>query len=366
MTDPAAAAAAAAAIASRLSAVLGQQVSLPQSAFPQPVQATAAVSHFPFPAPASDTSGMPDPATIADPVERAKAIAARLGLSVGGSSLGKRKADDMSSAFPWSKGDEAKKQKKLYIPANNDINYMGLLIGPKGRNQKELEAETGAKIYIRGRGASKEGSNDPDADDDLHVVVMGDTDESVGKAEEKLLKLFHDPAYAMEVKRNQLRALAAEKMGGDVGAGAGAFASMAGSGGMPGMGMGSGGGLYGPGSSGMGGGAGGMAGKHGEHSETFGVPSNSVGSVIGRGGETIRDVQQRTQAHIQIQQVDQTPVGATERQVTVSGTLQAVTEAKQMIMNIVEREKMQQAAMAQQQQQTGQGGGMPQQENVSM
>ena len=81
-----------------------------------------------------------DPASISDPAARARAIAARLASGIagaggiggggGGSMLGKRKADD---AFGWSNGEEAKKRRKIVLPANPDINYMGLLIGPKVR-----------------------------------------------------------------------------------------------------------------------------------------------------------------------------------------------------------------------------------------
>ena len=36
------------------------------------------------------------------------------------------------------------------------INYVGLLIGPKGTNQKRLEQESGCKILVRGKGTQKE------------------------------------------------------------------------------------------------------------------------------------------------------------------------------------------------------------------
>ena len=46
----------------------------------------------------------------------------------------------------------------LFSPeAHPEINFMGLLIGPRGNTMKKLEAETGAKIMIRGKGTQKEG-----------------------------------------------------------------------------------------------------------------------------------------------------------------------------------------------------------------
>jgi hypothetical protein len=50
----------------------------------------------------------------------------------------------------------AKKTRKLYIPAQEapGRNFVGLLIGPRGRTQQELEQRTGAKITIRCAAAS--------------------------------------------------------------------------------------------------------------------------------------------------------------------------------------------------------------------
>lgn len=76
-----------------------------------------------------------------------------------------------------------KRVKKIPIPIEKHPNYnfIGLIIGPRGKTQKELEAKTGCKIAIRGRGSVKEGArgrrdgkimegdNEP-----LHVVVSGD------------------------------------------------------------------------------------------------------------------------------------------------------------------------------------------------
>ena len=40
---------------------------------------------------------------------------------------------------------------------NPNVNFMGLLIGPRGNSLKKLEEETGTKIMIRGKGSVKEG-----------------------------------------------------------------------------------------------------------------------------------------------------------------------------------------------------------------
>lgn len=36
-----------------------------------------------------------------------------------------------------------------------DYNFIGLIIGPRGMTQKQMERDTGAKIAIRGRGSVK-------------------------------------------------------------------------------------------------------------------------------------------------------------------------------------------------------------------
>merc|ERR1719203_442807 len=48
---------------------------------------------------------------------------------------------------------------KVMIPQEEhpEIDFVGLLIGPKGKTLKSMESETGAKIIIRGKGSVKEG-----------------------------------------------------------------------------------------------------------------------------------------------------------------------------------------------------------------
>lgn len=48
---------------------------------------------------------------------------------------------------------------KVMIPQEEhpDINFVGLLIGPRGNTLKAMEKDTGAKIIIRGKGSVKEG-----------------------------------------------------------------------------------------------------------------------------------------------------------------------------------------------------------------
>lgn len=47
--------------------------------------------------------------------------------------------------------DSSKIKKKILIPKVQGVNFVGLLIGPKGTYQKRLELQTGCKILIRGK-----------------------------------------------------------------------------------------------------------------------------------------------------------------------------------------------------------------------
>eukprot|EP00979_Chaetoceros_neogracilis_P016901 scaffold10163_cov270-Chaetoceros_neogracile.AAC.9 len=111
------------------------------------------------------------------------------------------KQDTLEKALKMTSGGNAaaaapslfnrKRTKKVYIPVEDHptYNFIGLIIGPRGKTQKEMEGKTGCKIAIRGKGSVKEGArgrrdgklmegdNEP-----LHVVVTGDNQENVDKA----------------------------------------------------------------------------------------------------------------------------------------------------------------------------------------
>ncbi|TRM64844.1 splicing factor SF1 [Schizophyllum amplum] len=109
---------------------------------------------------------------------------------------------------------------KVYIPVKEfpEINFFGLLVGPRGNSLKKMERESGAKISIRGKGSVKEGKSRPDqfaddAEEDLHCLVMADTDEKVSTCVRLINRVIETAASTPEGqndhKRNQLRELAA-------------------------------------------------------------------------------------------------------------------------------------------------------------
>ncbi|ESQ56203.1 hypothetical protein EUTSA_v10024523mg [Eutrema salsugineum] len=109
-----------------------------------------------------------------------------------------------------------KLQKKLFIPKNEfpGYSFIGLIIGPRGNTQKRMQRETGAKIVIRGKGSVKEGRHqqkkfDPSENEDLHVLVEADTQESLDAAAGMIEKLLQPVDEVLnEHKRQQLRELA--------------------------------------------------------------------------------------------------------------------------------------------------------------
>lgn len=65
------------------------------------------------------------------------------------------------------------------------------------------------------------------------------------------------------------------------------------------------------------------------------IPAKSVGKVIGRGGEMIRELQGRSQAKIQVDHSGASGIPPDQKQVTITGTDLAVTKAKEMVMFLV-------------------------------
>lgn len=84
---------------------------------------------------------------------------------------------------------------KVMIPQDEypEINFVGLLIGPRGNTLKNIEKECNAKIMIRGKGSVKEGKVGrkdgqmlPGEDEPLHALVTANTMENVKKAVEQV------------------------------------------------------------------------------------------------------------------------------------------------------------------------------------
>jgi splicing factor 1 len=91
---------------------------------------------------------------------------------------------------------------KVYIPVKEfpEINFFGLLVGPRGNTLKTMERQSGAKISIRGKGSVKEGKQRPgdfpnDEDDELHCLVMADDEAKVRACVALINKVIETVSY---------------------------------------------------------------------------------------------------------------------------------------------------------------------------
>ncbi|XP_037247937.1 KH domain-containing RNA-binding protein QKI isoform X3 [Falco biarmicus] len=63
-----------------------------------------------------------------------------------------------SAELPDAVGPIVQLQEKLYVPVKEypDFNFVGRILGPRGLTAKQLEAETGCKIMVRGKGSMRD------------------------------------------------------------------------------------------------------------------------------------------------------------------------------------------------------------------
>lgn len=200
-------------------------------------------------------------------------------------------------------------RKKLYLPQDG-VNYIGLLIGPKGMFQKKLEGESGCKILIRGKGSQKEGQPpQPDDDDDQHVLIMGDTQYQVDHAVEVCNKIIlADEETRNSIRKEQLR-VAAELNNNIYSTNSDNKAPVDESMLTP----------YGPPS---------------PYAYIIPVPNDCIGLIIGKRGETIKRLQMDSGAKIQVakKEIEETK----QRYVFVEGSEDRYMHAKQLIEEIVD------------------------------
>ncbi|XP_004302513.1 PREDICTED: KH domain-containing protein At3g08620 [Fragaria vesca subsp. vesca] len=114
---------------------------------------------------------------------------------------------------------------RLEIPVDTypNFNFVGRLLGPRGNSLKRVEATTGCRVYIRGKGSIK----DPDKEDKLrgrpgyehlseplHILIEADLPASVvdirlRQAQEIIEELLKPVDESQDyIKRQQLRELA--------------------------------------------------------------------------------------------------------------------------------------------------------------
>jgi splicing factor 1 len=109
---------------------------------------------------------------------------------------------------------------RIDIPQDQypEINFIGLLIGPRGNTLKEMEKASGAKIMIRGKGSVKPGKGRqggqpvPGEDEELHALIRAPDELSFKRAIEKINKIIkmaiECPEEQNQLKKQQLELLA--------------------------------------------------------------------------------------------------------------------------------------------------------------
>ncbi|CAL9117805.1 unnamed protein product [Musa textilis] len=181
--------------------------------------------------------------------------------------------------------------KKIEIPNGR----VGVIIGKSGETIKYLQAQSGAKIQV---------TRDMDADPNSQtrsVELMG-TSEQISQAEQ----LIND--VLSEADAGASGVIAGRKHGGV---------------------------------------------QPGAEQFQMKVPNNKVGLVIGKGGETIKNMQARSGARIQVIPLHLPPGDtSTERTVYIDGTKEQIEAAKQLVNEVISENRVRNPAMA---------GGYPQQ-----
>uniref|UniRef100_A0A1J3JUL0 Far upstream element-binding protein 1 n=1 Tax=Noccaea caerulescens TaxID=107243 RepID=A0A1J3JUL0_NOCCA len=208
-------------------------------------------------------------------------------------SEGKQMSNMAPSSIPVSYGSFSATTKKIDIPNMR----VGVIIGKGGETIKNLQHESGAKIQV---------TRDMDADPSAHTrtVDLTGTPDQIARAEKLISDVLQDA-----------------EAGGTVGSG---------------------------GSSRR------MGGQPGSDQFSMKIPNNKVGLVIGKGGETIKSMQAKTGARIQVIPLHLPPGDPTpERTLQIDGTNDQIEHAKQLVNEIISGEnRMRNSSM---------GGGYPQQ-----
>lgn len=181
---------------------------------------------------------------------------------------------------------------------------VGLIIGRGGETIRDLQERSGCHINIVGESKSVNG---------LRPVNLIGTQEAAQKAKDSIMEIVDSDSRG-------------EGLGG--GRSSVPLPNEAPRREAPNMGMGMGG------MGGMGGGGGGGGGGHDKINDSVYVPSDAVGMIIGKGGETIREMQSSTGCKINVAQ--SSGPGETQREIALIGTHDSIARARQAIDEKVE------------------------------
>ena len=168
-------------------------------------------------------------------------------------------------------------------------NLVGLIIGRQGENLRRVEAETSSRVqFLTG----------PDANSPVRQCKISGTRKARDDAKAEIFRIIDENGNArggnpISVPVNDRPAAASKGAGNH----------------QPAL-------------------------RAGEDATQIMVPNRTVGLIIGRGGETIRDLQERSQCHVNIVGEEKSVEGL--RPVNLIGTPQAAAMARNLIMEIVD------------------------------
>ncbi|XP_075718663.1 KH domain-containing RNA-binding protein QKI isoform X4 [Rhinoderma darwinii] len=114
---------------------------------------------------------------------------------------GSGNTDRRSAELPDGIGPIVQLQEKLYVPVKEypDFNFVGRILGPRGLTAKQLEAETGCKIMVRGKGSMRDKKKEEQnrgkpnwehLNEDLHVLIT--VEDAQNRAEIKLRRAVEE------------------------------------------------------------------------------------------------------------------------------------------------------------------------------
>ena len=216
----------------------------------------------------------------------------------------------MSSLDEGNKKERQKFKNKIYLPKKPGVNFVGLLIGPKGIFLKLLEKQSDCKIYVNGSTIGKrERYINPDDNDKNHVLIIADSEEKMKRG----TKLVEDILYADEDTRNKIisEQLKASKQGG--------FESL--NFGFKKDEIKSDDYLMTP------------HGPPGKNARFYKIPNDCVDSIIGNKGETIKNIEKETNCKVQIAKA---PIPNTKlRYIFIEGSEENYEIAKELIEKII-------------------------------
>ncbi|KAM6405496.1 KH domain-containing RNA-binding protein QKI isoform 9-T10 [Pluvialis apricaria] len=113
-----------------------------------------------------------------------------------------------SAELPDAVGPIVQLQEKLYVPVKEypDFNFVGRILGPRGLTAKQLEAETGCKIMVRGKGSMRDKKKVSFKSRDNHDPAILEVEEEQNRGKPNWEHLNEDLHVLITVEDAQNRA----------------------------------------------------------------------------------------------------------------------------------------------------------------